>query len=105
MSIKLLRRKYINMKNSKVNVRLAMIDLLANSSADYTTERMNFHLYKVGMRTNEEAIYKIFLALETEGIVIFVGHIPIYTENNHVYIGTDPVFGFIEFTPFTEGEI
>jgi len=95
MSIKLLRKKYFRSKNSKVNVRLAMIDLLANSSADYTTERMNHHLYKCGMRTNEGAIYKIFLALEKEGVVVFVGHIPIYTENNKAYIGTDPVFGLI----------
>jgi len=104
MSIKSLRKKYIKAKNSKVNVRLAMIDLLGNSNADYTTERMNGHLYKCGMNTNEEAIYKIFLALEKEGVVIFVGHIPIYTENNRVYIGTDPVFGLIEQIPFIECE-
>ncbi len=95
MSIKLLRKKYIKLKNSKVNVRLAMIDLLKNSSNDYTTERMNGHLYKCGMRTNEEAIYKIFLALESEGIVIFVGHMPVYTHHK-TYIGTDPVFGLIK---------
>jgi hypothetical protein len=96
MSIKLFRKKYFNAKNSNANVRLAMIDLLGNSSADYTTERMNGHLYKCGMSTNEGAIYKIFLALEKEGVVIFVGHIPIYTANNKVYIGTDPVFGLIK---------
>lgn len=95
MSIKLLRKKYIKLKNNKANVRLAMIDLLANSSADYTTERMSYHLYKCGMRTNEGNIYKIFLALEKEGVVIFVGHMPIYTEYNKAYIGTDPVFGLI----------
>ena len=104
MSIKSLRKIYIKAKNSKANVRLAMIDLLCNSSADYTTERMNHHLYKCGMRTNEEAIYKIFLALEKEGIVIFVGHIPIYNNSGEIYIGTDPVFGLIEPVPFSEGE-
>ena len=95
MSIKLIRKKYIGLKINKANVRSAMIDLLANSSADYTTERMNHHLYKCGVRTKEGDIYKIFLALEKEGIVIFVGHIPIYTQYNKAYIGTDPVFGLI----------
>ena len=96
MSIKSLRKKYINMKNSKTNVRLAMIDLLTNSIADYTTERMNFHLFKCAMYTNEETIYKIFLALEQDGVVVFVGHMPIYTKTNRAYIGTDPVFGLIK---------
>jgi len=95
MSIKLLRKKYIKAQNSKVNVRLAMIDLLANSSNDYTTERMDGHLYKCGMRTNEESIYKIFLALEKEGVVIFVGHMQVYAGTNPASIGTDPVFGLI----------
>jgi len=95
MSIRLLRKKYIGAKNNKANVRLAMIDLLKNSSADYTTERMCHHLYKCGIPTNEGDIYKIFLVLEKEGVAIFVGHIPIYTVNNKAYIGTDPVFGLI----------
>lgn len=99
---KTLRKKYIKLKNSKANVRLAMIDLLANSSADYTTERMNYRLYKCGMRTNEEVIYKLFLALEREGVVIFVGHKPVYTVTNKAYVGTDPVFGMIEQTTAKE---
>lgn len=96
MSIKLLRKKYIKLKNSKVNFRLAMIDLLGNSSNDYTTERMDGHLYKCGIHTNEEAIYKIFLALEKEGVVVFVGHMAVYAGTNPTSIGTDPVFGLIK---------
>lgn len=95
MSIQSLRRKYKKLQNSKVNVKALMIELFQNSSNDYTTERMQFHLYKCGMNSNEGSIYKWLLEMEVEGVVIYVGDMPIYTENNNVYIGTDPVFGLI----------
>ena len=93
MSIKSLRKRFIKLKNSKANVKLLMIELLRDSSNDYTTERMAFHLYKCGMHTDEGSIYKYFIQLEQEFRVIFVGYMPVYTENNNVCIGSDPMFG------------
>ncbi len=72
-----------------------MLELFNNSDRDYTTERMHGHMYRCGMNVEEGRLYKMMLDLESRGILVFVGHMPIYTDNNHVYIGTDPVFGII----------
>jgi len=96
MSIQTLRKKYRSIKKNKSSIKLLMLELLQNSSADYTTERMAHHLYKCGMSAaNEGLLYKWLLELEQEGKVIFVGHKPIYINENKTYIGTDPVFGLI----------
>ena len=70
-----------------------MLDLFANSGNDYTTERMAFHMYKCGFSKDEGSLYKWMLEFEGYGDLVFVGHMPIYTDNNNRYIGTDPVFG------------
>tara|TARA_R110000772_G_scaffold140168_1_gene249304 strand:- start:182 stop:487 length:306 start_codon:yes stop_codon:yes gene_type:complete len=95
MSISSLRHKYKKLNNSKQNVRSLMLELFRNSGNDYTTERMHGHMYRCGMNADEGRLYKLMLELESEGKLVFVGHLPIYTDNNHVYIGTDPIFGLI----------
>ena len=72
-----------------------MLELFNNSSNDYTAERMQGRMYRCGINADEGRLYKLMLELESEGLLIFVGNMPIYTENNHAYIGTDPVFGLI----------
>ena len=95
MSIASLRRKYLKLKKSNANAKELMLDLFNNSGGDYTTERMAGHMYKCGFSKCEGSLFKWMLDFESAGKLVFVGHMPIYTDNNNVYIGTDPVFGLI----------
>ena len=80
-----------------------MLELLANSTNDYSVDRMAHHLYRCGRTVHENLVGKWLDELVDEGLVLFVGWEPLYLHDGAVFIGRDAIFGSIS-TPLIKSK-